>query len=121
MMLSRFVLMHSCRQAIVVPLRAGFENFGAAIFGTTEPDTYTDDHSDLLSAICNQAILALQNARLYESLSEEKERIVAIEEDARKKLSRELRDGPTQSIAAIALRLNYIHTLLEDDPNRAGG
>jgi len=118
--LSRFILMHSCRQAIVVPLRAGFENFGAVIFGTTQPDTYTEDHGDLLWAICNQAILALQNARLYESLNEEKERIVAVEEDARKKLSRDLHDGPTQSIAAIALRLNYIQTLLDKDPDQAG-
>jgi signal transduction histidine kinase len=67
----------------------------------------------LLIAICNQAIVALQNAQLYQSLMEEKERIVEVEEDARKKLARDLHDGPTQSIAAIAMRLNYLRMLLD--------
>jgi len=119
--LGQLIMMHSCRQAIVVPLRAGFENFGAVVFGSTQPDTYTEDHRELLIAICNQAIVALQNAQLYQSLMEEKERIVEVEEDARKKLARDLHDGPTQSIAAIAMRLNYVRMLLkrEKDPRQA--
>jgi len=111
--LSQLIMMHSCHQAIVVPLRAGFENFGVVVFGSPQPNTYTEDHQDLLIAICNQAIVALQNAQLYQSLMEEKERIVEVEEDARKKLSRDLHDGPTQSIAAIAMRLNYLRMMLE--------
>jgi signal transduction histidine kinase len=105
--------MHSCKQAIIVPLRAGFENFGAVVFGGTKPNIYTKDHQELLVAVCNQAIVALQNAQLYQSLIEEKERIVKVEEDARKKLARDLHDGPTQSIAAIAMRLNYARMLLD--------
>jgi len=116
--LGKLIRMHSCQQAIVVPLRAGFENFGAVVFGSAQPKTYTEDHADLLVAICSQAILALQNAQLYQSLNEEKERIIAIEEDARKQLSRNLHDGPTQSIAAIAMRLNYTRTLLEKEPDK---
>ena len=113
--LRQLIMMHSCRQAIVVPLRAGFENFGVVVFGSPQPDTYTQDHQELLIAICNQAIVALQNAQLYQSLMEEKERIVEVEEDARKKLARDLHDGPTQSIAAIAMRLNYLRMLLDRD------
>jgi len=116
--LGQLIMMHGCRQAIVVPLRAGFENFGAVVFGSPQPGTYTEDHQDLLIAVCNQAIVALQNAQLYQSLMEEKERIVAVEEDARKKLARDLHDGPTQSIAAIAMRLNYARMLLERDPQQ---
>jgi signal transduction histidine kinase len=115
--LGQLIMMHSCCQAIVVPLRAGFESFGVVVFGSTRPDTYTDDHQELLIAICNQAIVALQNAQLYQSLMEEKERIVEVEEDARKKLARDLHDGPTQSIAAIAMRLNYLRMLLDREPD----
>jgi signal transduction histidine kinase len=111
--LRHLIMMHNCKQAIVVPLRAGFESFGAVVFGSPHPHTYTHDHENLLTAICNQAIVALQNAQLYQSLREEKERIVTVEEDARKKLARDLHDGPTQSIAAIAMRLNYARMLLE--------
>jgi signal transduction histidine kinase len=115
--LGQLVAMHSCRQAIVVPLRAGFESFGVVVFGSSHPNAYTPEHQDLLIAICNQAIVALQNAQLYQSLMDEKERIVDVEEDARKKLARDLHDGPTQSIAAIAMRLNYARVVLEKNKN----
>jgi signal transduction histidine kinase len=119
--LSRLIMMHSCRQAVVVPLRAGFENFGAVVYGSTRAETYTEDHLDLLLAMCNQAVVALQNAQLYQSLRQEKEHIVAVEEDARKKLARDLHDGPTQSIASIAMRLNYIRALVQQDPDTVPG
>jgi signal transduction histidine kinase len=73
---------------------------------------------ELLTAISSQAIIALQNAQLYQRLQEEKNRIVEIEEDARKKLARDLHDGPTQSVAAIAMRLNFTRTLLKRNPTR---
>lgn len=111
--LRQLITMHGCKQAIIVPLRAGFENYGAVIFGSGQTNGYTEDQQALLIAICNQAIVALQNAQLYQSLIEEKERIVEIEEQERKKLSRDLHDGPTQSIAAIAMRINYARMLLD--------
>ncbi len=112
--LKRLIAMHGCKQAIVVPLRAGFENFGAVIFGSPQPNTYQENLRVLLVAICNQAIVALQNAQLYQSLRAEKEQIVEVEEDARKKLARDLHDGPTQSIASIAMRVNFVQTLLKN-------
>lgn len=111
--------MHSCLQAIAVPLRAGYDSYGLLVLGSSEPDLYTGDFQDLLTAICNQAVLALQNARLYGNLMDEKDRLVNVEEDARKKLARNLHDGPTQTIAAIAMRLNYIRLLVEQSPPEA--
>jgi signal transduction histidine kinase len=49
-------------------------------------------------------------------LREEKEKIIDAEGEARKKLARDLHDGPTQSVAAIAMRLNYTRLLLEREP-----
>ncbi len=111
--LRQLITIHSCKQAIVVPLRAGFENFGAVVFASDRPNVYTEDQRAMLIAVCNQAIVALQNAQLYQSLRDEKERIVTVEEQERKKLSRDLHDGPTQSIAAIAMRVNYVRMLLD--------
>lgn len=117
--LEKIAKFRECHQAIVLPLRAGYESYGLLVLGSPEPDIYTTDFQDLLNAICNQAVLALQNASLYQNLMEEKDRLVTVEEDARKKLARDLHDGPTQTIAAIAMRLNYIRLLLKQDPDEA--
>lgn len=117
--LSQISALHYCRQGIVVPLRAGFESYGLLVLGSPEPDIYSPDFQDLLVAICNQAVMALQNASLYQNLMDEKERLVSVEEDARKKLARNLHDGPTQTIAAIAMRLNYIRMLVPRDPSKS--
>jgi signal transduction histidine kinase len=116
--LGQFMAFQYLHSAIAVPLRAGFESFGVVVFGSPAPDTFSPDRTELLVAICNQAIIALQNAQLYQDLLAEKERIVEIEEDARKKLARDLHDGPTQSIAAIAMRLNYAKMLLSREPQQ---
>jgi signal transduction histidine kinase len=68
-------------------------------------------------AIGTQATIALHNAVLYRNLLDEKERIVEVEEDARKKLARDLHDGPTQNVSAIAMRMSYIYRLLERRPD----
>jgi signal transduction histidine kinase len=117
--LEKVAAMYGCKQAIVVPLRAGFESYGLLVLGSPEPETYSPDFQDLLVAICNQAVMAIQNANLYQNLMEEKDRLVTVEEDARKKLARNLHDGPTQTIAAIAMRLNYIRMLVEREPAKS--
>jgi signal transduction histidine kinase len=116
--LTTYTALHRCLMAVCVPLRAGFENYGVAVFASPDPGVFTQDNIDVLTAVCNQAIIALQNAQLFESLQSEKARIVEIEEDARKKLARDLHDGPTQSVAAIAMRINYARALLQRDPSR---
>lgn len=113
---------HSLRvfkATICVPLRAGFEMFGAVLFASVKPNVYTPRHMELLSIFCNQATIALQNASLYRALQEERDKIVDKEEQARHKLARDLHDGPTQDVAAIAMRLNFARLLVERDPVRA--
>ncbi len=117
--LKYFVAFQDVRSVLAIPLRAGFDNYGVLVFGTPEPSAFSEEQIELLTAIGTQATVALQNAVLYQNLRVEKERIVEVEEDARKKLSRDLHDGPTQSIAAIAMRVNYIRRLMETKPKEA--
>jgi signal transduction histidine kinase len=45
--------------------------------------------------------------------------MVEVHEEARKKLARDLHDGPTQSVSAMAMRLNLTRRMLERDPKAA--
>lgn len=116
--LRRFTAFRRCRSAICVPLRAGFEIYGAILFASPKPGVFGVEHIELLNAVSNQAVVALANAELYQQLQEEKERIIEVEEEARTKLARDLHDGPTQSISAIAMRLNFVRLLLGRDPQK---
>jgi signal transduction histidine kinase len=104
-----------CRSAICAPLRAGYSTYGVLLFCSTEPNLYNEDHKTLLTTFCSQAIIALQNAQLFEDVRFEQQKILEKESEARRKLARDLHDGPTQSIAAIAMRLNFIKMLLQKE------
>ena len=69
--------------------------------------------------IGRQAVIAIQNARLYQDLLEEKERMMEVHEEARKKLARDLHDGPTQSVAAMAMRINLTRRMFDKDEKSA--
>jgi signal transduction histidine kinase len=116
--LRQFSSLHKCRSVICIPLRAGFEVYGVVVLGSPRPGAFTAEHMEILSAFCHQTVVALQNAQLYHRLREEKEKIVDAEGEARKKLARDLHDGPTQSVAAIAMRLNYTKLLLGREPEK---
>jgi signal transduction histidine kinase len=112
-----FVGLQQARSVLVIPLCARFDNFGILLYASDRQNAFSRDQSDMLTAIGVHATIALQNALLYRELVEEKERIVKVDEEARKKLARDLHDGATQSIAAIAMRMSYIYKLLERSPN----
>jgi signal transduction histidine kinase len=114
-----FAAFQDMKSVLAIPLKFGFEVYGAMVFGCDQPDAFTDEHVELMTAIGTQSALSLQNAVLYQNLRLEKEKIVAVEEDARKKLARDLHDGPTQSVAAIAMRVNYTRRLIERQPQQA--
>ena len=115
--LGNFVAFQTMRSVMCVPLRAGFDNYGITVYGSPFPDAFTNEHLELLTAIGSQATIALQNSHLYQNLLDERDKLIDAEEDARKKLARDLHDGPTQDVAAIAMRMSIIQKLLERSPS----
>ncbi len=117
--LGRVIAFRNCTSAYCFPLRSGFNVYGAMVFAHPDPDYFSSDRRDMLDIIARQAVVAIQNARLYQDLVEEKERMVEVHEEARKKLARDLHDGPTQSVAAMAMRINIVRRLVEKDSKSA--
>lgn len=110
--LGRIVALRSCTSAYCFPLRSGFNVYGAMLFAHPDPNYFTPERRGLLDIIGRQAVIAVQNARLYQDLVEEKERMIEVQEETRKKLARDLHDGPTQSVAAMAMRINLARRMM---------
>ena len=112
--------LQNCREIVCVPMVWKQQSHGALLFGHPRENYFDQQKIALLQAVGAQATTALQNARLYRDLELERDRITETEEEARRKLARDLQDGPTQTIAAIAMRLNFARRLIDRDPTAAG-
>jgi len=116
--LGRAIALRSCTSSYCIPLRTGFTVYGVLLFAHPDLDFFSQERREMLELIGRQSIIAIQNARLYQDLVEEKERIIEVQEEARKKLARDLHDGPTQSVSAIAMRMNLIRMMLTRAPEK---
>jgi len=119
--LSLFVTLHSCSKVYCFPLRTGFSVYGILLFGHPDKDYFTRDRIDILDILSRQSVIAIQNAILYQDITDERDRVVEIHDEARKKLARDLHDGPTQSISGIAMRISLARKMLNRDVNLAAG
>lgn len=117
--LQRFAGLHQCGSAVCLPLILGLEAYGLLLFAHPNSAFFSADRIELLESIAQQALVALRNAKLYLDLQQEKENLTEAQEEARKKLARDLHDGPTQSVGAIAMRVNFARRLMERDPKAA--
>ncbi len=73
---------------------------------------------DLLRTLSAQAATAVANSRLYQGLREERDRVISMQEDLRKRLARDLHDGPAQVMASIAMRLDFARKLAQHEPEK---
>jgi signal transduction histidine kinase len=117
--LGRIIALRNCTAAYCFPLLSGFNVYGSMLFAHADPNYFMRERTDLLDMIGRQVVIAIQNARLYQDLIEEKERMMDVHEEARKKLARDLHDGPTQSVAAMAMRINLTRRMFDKDSKSA--
>ncbi len=104
---------------ICAPLMVRGKAIGALqIINKRSGEGFDESDKELLIALAAQSAIAIRNAQLYRDLREERDRLVALEEDLRKGLARDLHDGPTQLVAAIIMNVEFAQMLLERDPER---
>jgi signal transduction histidine kinase len=117
--LMKLIAFRTCKEIYCFPLRSGFSAYGVLLFGYPEAGYFTPDRREILDILGRQAVVAIQNARLYQDIVDERERMIDLQEETRKKLARDLHDGPTQSVSAIAMRVNLLQRMLAKDPQMA--
>jgi signal transduction histidine kinase len=116
--LGQFSSLQRCQSAVCVPLRTEGGVYGVLLFASPESGAYTTEFMEPLGIYCDQAVIALQNAEQYQGSYQEKEGIIAREEQTRQKLVYDLRKGPLQTIKTIAIRLGRARAMLSKDPKR---
>jgi signal transduction histidine kinase len=104
---------------ITVPLMNATERIGVIqVLNKESGEQFDEQDRDILIALAAQATTSIINARLYQELETEKNRISAVWDQARQKLARDLHDGPAQILASMIMDIEFILKLYEHEPGR---
>lgn len=103
------------QSVLCVPLITREKIIGVIEVFNKKSGSFTQEDQHLLSSIANYAAIAIENARLHQNVLAEKDRVVKAQEDASRKLQRDLHDGPTQLVAAIEMSVEFCKKALVKD------
>lgn len=117
--LAVFAGLRHCRAGVCYPLQSGLEQYGVVVLAGTSPRRPSMDYLSLMRAFTHQSAIAFQTAKLYQGLRSEHDQIIRSENEIRQKLVRDLHDGPTQKVSALAMQAEYINKLIDRDPAEA--
>ena len=73
----------------------------------------------LMDDLASQAGLVLRNVRLIEELRASRQRVVAAQDEERRRLERNIHDGAQQQLVALTVKLRLLEQLAERDPEKA--
>jgi signal transduction histidine kinase len=114
----RLESLRACAAALALPLHSP-QGRGALLFGHPRPGFFDPERVAVLQAVGLQLEVLLAAAVRSRDLQAEKKRLTDLEEEARKRMARDLHDGPTQVMASIAMRANYARRLMQRDRKAA--
>ena len=96
------------------------ELLGALSVDMPASDPMNPSKERLVRDLASQAGLVLRNVRLIEELRASRQRLVAAQDEERRKLERDLHDGAQQQLVALAVQLKLARMMVERDPAKAG-
>lgn len=106
------------RSILAVPMQLRGKTIGVLeALNKNDEEGFDEEDKRLLLTLAAQAAIAIENARLYQSLREERDRILGAQEDVRRELNRKLHDGTVQLLAAIGMGIDHVERLLQLKPD----
>jgi len=102
-----------------VPVLHEGEVLGALAISMPRGEAVTPATDKLLTDVASQTGLLLRNVRLIEELRASRQRLVAAQDEERRRLERNIHDGAQQQLVALSVKLRLAEGLVRRDPDRA--
>ena len=95
------------------------EQLGAITVAMPANDPMNPNKERVIKDLATQAGLVLRNVRLIEDLRESRRRLVAAQDEERRKIERNIHDGAQQQLVALSVQLRLTDQVVERDPAKA--
>jgi signal transduction histidine kinase len=105
----------------VVEVRHQGELLGAITLVPAPDDPLDAAKESLLRDLASQAGLVLGNVRLIEELKAAQRRLVAAQDQERRRIERNIHDGAQQQLVALSVKMRLARSLAMTDADKAGG
>jgi len=102
-----------------VEVRDRGEVLGALSVRMPAADPMSPSKEKLVRDLAAQAGLVLRNVRLVEDLRASRQRLVAAQDEERRRLERNIHDGAQQQLVALAVKARLARSLAEREPAKA--
>jgi len=96
------------------------EPLGALSVTMPASDPMDPSRRKLVEDLAAQAGLVLRNVRLIEDIRASRQRLVAAQDEERRRIERNIHDGAQQQLVALAVQLKLARTMLDRDRGKAG-
>jgi signal transduction histidine kinase len=101
------------------PVRHQGELLGALSVETSRREPLNPTQEKLVTDLAGQVGLILRNVRLIEELRASRQRLVAAQDEERRRLERNIHDGAQQQLVALAVKIRLARTMAGRDVEKA--
>lgn len=105
------------RNLLFAPLQVKGDTLGVLqVLNREGGGNFTAEDMEWLMALAGQASVAVENARLYSTLREERDRIIQAEEEVRRRLASNLHDSAAQLMGSLLMNIEIARKLAQSRP-----